>query len=123
MQNSKIKNFTDLKVWQEAHILALQVYKITDTFPKQEMFGLVSQLRRAAVSITSNIAEGFSRISSKEKVHFYSISHGSLSEVENQLILAKDLGYLEIASFEKTSAQLLYVHKILNAFIRSTKLL
>lgn len=123
MENSKIKSFTDLKVWQEAHILALQIYRITDTFPKQEMFGLVSQLRRAAVSITSNIAEGFSRISPKEKLHFYSITHGSLTEVENQLLLSKDLGYLEPDLFEKTHAQLSYVHKILNAFIRSTKLL
>ena len=125
MENSrpKIINFTDLKVWQEAHQLALLVYKTTDDFPKHELFGIVSQLRRAVVSITSNIAEGYSRRSPKEKLQFYNIAHGSLTEVENQLILAKDLTYINQDSFVKINEQLLYVHKILNSFISSTKLL
>lgn len=117
----KISNFTDLKVWQEAHKLALLIYKITEKFPKHEFFGLVSQVRRAAVSITSNIAEGFSRMTYKDKLKFYVMAHGSLTEIENQLILAKDLGYLGADEFEKVYKQLLYVHKILNSFIASTK--
>jgi four helix bundle protein len=117
----KISNFTDLKVWQEAHKLALLIYKVTEKFPKQELFGLVSQLRRAAVSITSNIAEGFSRTSYKDKLKFYVMAHGSLTEVENQLILAKDLGYLSGEEFETITKQLVYTHKILNSFIASTK--
>jgi len=77
IMEKKIKSFTDLNAWREAHKLALIVYKITKDFPKEEMFGLTSQMRRAVVSITSNIAEGFSRQSYSEKVQFYSIAQGS----------------------------------------------
>lgn len=76
----KIKSFTDLNVWKEGHKLVLQVYKLTKEFPKEELFGLTNQIRRAAVSITSNIAEGFSRHSYKEKLQFYSTALGSLTE-------------------------------------------
>ncbi len=71
IQESKIKEFTDLLVWQEAHTLVLLVYAATRTFPKEELFGLTSQMRRAAVSITSNIAEGFGRHGYREKIHFF----------------------------------------------------
>ncbi|PIP86999.1 four helix bundle protein [Candidatus Campbellbacteria bacterium CG22_combo_CG10-13_8_21_14_all_36_13] len=91
---NKIKTFTDLEAWKTSHRLVLCIYKVTKTFPKEEIFGLVSQLRRAGVSITSNIAEGFSRKTKKDKEHFYLISIGSLKEVESQLILSKDLGYV-----------------------------
>ena len=121
-ERPKIKNFTDLIVWQEAHKLAILIYKISENFPKHELFGLVSQLRRAIVSVTSNIAEGFSRISIKEKLQFYNISHGSLTEVENQLLLAKDLKYLSEQEFTEAYNQLLSVHKLLNLFIKSTRL-
>ena len=77
----RIKSFTDLIAWQEAHKLALIVYKTTKKFPENEKFGLVSQMRRSAVSITSNIAEGFSRVSKKEKLQFYAIARGSLTEL------------------------------------------
>lgn len=120
---SKINNFTDLKVWQEAHKLALYVYAATEQYPKYELFGLTNQLRRAAVSVTSNIAEGFSRISNREKLQFYNIAHGSLTEIQNQLILSKDLKYITQDSFENILNQLVYTHKILNSFISSTKLL
>jgi four helix bundle protein len=117
----KIKNFKDLQVWQEGHKLVLLVYKMTKIFPKEELFGLTSQLRRAAVSITSNIAEGFSRDSYKEKTRFYSMAHGSLTEVENQIMIAFDIGYLNKLDFKETTEQLDIVHRLLNAFIKKTR--
>ena len=85
----KIKSFTDLNAWKESHKLVLMVYGVTKTFPREEIFALVSQMRRCAVSITSNIAEGFSRQSYKEKVQFYSISQGSVTELQSQLLIAR----------------------------------
>jgi len=121
LENKKIKSFTDLRVWQEAHKLILLTYKITRKFSKEELFGLVSQMRRAVVSITSNIAEGFSRQSFKEKLRFYYMALGSLTELQNQLLIAKDLGYLNQRDFDKTVEQAINVHKLLNAFITGTK--
>jgi len=118
---NKIQSFTDLEVWKEAHKLVLTIYQLTKDFPKEELFGLVSQMRRAAVSITSIIAEGFSRFSYKEKTQFYSMSHGSLTELQNQILIAKDVGYLGLENFRKLSDQSVIVHKLLNAFIRKTK--
>ena len=83
---NKIKSFTDLNAWKEGHKLVLMIYGITKQFPKEEIFGLTSQIRRCVVSITLNIAEGFSRQSYKEKVRFYSISLGSITELQNQLL-------------------------------------
>lgn len=94
----EIKRFTDLVVWQEAHKLLLDIYKASQDFPDKERFGLVSQICRAAVSITSNIAEGFSRYHFKDKVNFYYDARGSLSEVMNQLIISRDLGYIPTAT-------------------------
>ncbi|MDD5626597.1 MAG: four helix bundle protein [Patescibacteria group bacterium] len=79
----KIKSFTDLDAWKEGHKLVLMVYEITKKFPKEEMFGLVSQMRRCVVSITSNIAEGFSRQTYKDKICFYSRAQGSVTELQN----------------------------------------
>ena len=78
-RNSKIRNFTDLNTWKKSHELVLFTYKITDLFPKKELFSLTNQMRRAAISVTSNIAEGFSRLSYKEKIRFYSIALDSLA--------------------------------------------
>ena len=86
----KITSFTKVRAWQEGHKLVLMVYEVTKNFPKEEMFGLVNQLRRAAVSITSNIAEGFSRKTYGEKLQFYCIALGSLTEVQNQILIAKE---------------------------------
>lgn len=118
---NKIKSFTDLQVWQEAHKMVLAIYKITKKFPKQEIFGLVSQICRASVSVTSNIAEGFSRRSYKEKLRFYYISLGSLTEIQNQLLIAKDLNYINQSEFGKIAEQTIDVHKLLNAFITKTR--
>ncbi|OGP55793.1 MAG: four helix bundle protein [Deltaproteobacteria bacterium RBG_13_61_14] len=92
---TKIKDFTELVVWQKAHQLVLEVYRITRTFPEEERYGITSQMRRAAVSIAANVAEGFKRRGLKVKIQSYSISQGSLEEVKYYLILAKDLGYLK----------------------------
>lgn len=120
-QAIKIKSFTDLFAWQEGHKLVLMIYKTTNNFPKEEIFGLIPQIRRAAVSITSNIAEGFSRQSYKEKVQFYSIAQGSLTEVQSQLFIAKDIGYLKRDVFEEMFIQSTKLHKILNGLIKSSK--
>lgn len=118
-----IRSFTDLIAWQEAHKLVLSVYGITKTFPNEELFGLVSQMRRCAVSITSNIAEGFSRQSYKERVQFYHMSLGSLTELQNQLLIARDVGFLMKDMFKETARQSVAVHKVLNGLIRKSKTL
>jgi four helix bundle protein len=120
-KNRRIREFTDLVVWQESHQLVLFIYKITGTFPQSEIFGLTNQMRRAAVSVTSNIAEGFGRSSYKEKIHFYYLSLGSLTELKNQLIISKDVSYLDVPNFEKIFAQATSVHRLLQAFITKSK--
>lgn len=83
---NKIREFTDLKVWQEGHKLVLIIYKLTNEFPKEERYSLIDQLRRCVISITSNIAEGFGRHSYKEKIQFYYQSQGSLTELKTKFI-------------------------------------
>lgn len=113
MENAKIKSFTDLHAWQEGHKLVIMIYETTKNFPKVETFGLISQMRRCVISITSNIAEGFSRSTIKDKVQFYCISHGSLTELQNQLLAARDIGYLDKAEFNKIANQTVAVHKLI----------
>ncbi len=121
MDNLKIKNFTDLITWQEAHKLVLLIYKITDQFPQKEIYALTSQMRRAAVSVTSNIAEGFSRKSSKEKIQFYYMSTGSLTELQNQLIVSKDIKYINENIYEEAVILTTKVGKLINGLIKSIK--
>ena len=116
-----IKSFTDLNAWKEAHNLVLEIYTITKKFPKEELFSLVSQLRRAVVSITSNIAEGFSRATDKDKCHFYIMALGSLTEVQNQIIISRDLKYITTEEFDKLDQQIIIASKILNGLIKSTR--
>lgn len=97
------KHFTEMPVWQRAHEVVLLVYKLTRAFPESEKYGLVSQMRRAAISITSNIAEGFGRHTSRDKVRFYRNARGSCYEVESQAYAARDLDYLNPTSFAKLS--------------------
>lgn len=110
----KIKSFTDLHTWQEAHKLVLMIYEITKHFPREELFALTNQMRRAVVSITSNIAEGFSRQTIKDKYQFYIIAQGSLTELQNQLLVAKDIGYLDKEKFDRVANQTIIVHKLIN---------
>lgn len=116
---NNIKFFTDLIVWQKGHALVLEVYKVTKLFPKEELFVLIPQLRRCSISITSNIAEGFSRNTRKEKVQFYATSLGSLTELQNQLLIARDLVYITINVYNKLFEDSVEVHKMLNAMIKS----
>lgn len=97
----KSKTFEDVVVWQKAHQFVLAVYKLTKVFPKQETYGLTSQFRRAAVSIAANIAEGYKRLSTKEKLRFYNIAQASLEECRYFLILSKDLEYVNKVTKEK----------------------
>ena len=120
-ESRKIKSFTELNAWKEGHKLVLEIYKITKTFPKDEQFGLTNQLRRVAVSFTSNIAEGFSRNSYKEKLQFYSMALGSLTEIQNQLLVAKDIGYLTKQEFAKIAHQTITINKITNGLIKKSK--
>lgn len=120
-QQNKIKVFTDLHSWQEAHKLVLLVYSTTKAFPKEELFGLVSQMRRAAISITSNIAEGFGRRGYKEKIQFYYLAQGSLTELKNQIIIAKDIGYLLHEDSHKLINQANISHQLLQGLITKSK--
>ncbi len=123
LSKEKISYFTDLKAWQEGHKLVLVVYKTTEKFPKEEKYAITDQIRRATVSITSNIAEGFSRHSYKEKLQFYSIALGSITELQNQLIISKDVGYLSKSDFDLLMNQSIVVHKITNGLIKSSKMI
>ena len=116
----KIRNFYDLRVWVESHELVIMVYKITKLFPKDEQFGLTNQLRRASVSITSNIAEGFGKRSIKDRVNFYTIALGSLYEVQNQLMISRDIGYLENGAWDNFEDRIILISKMLNSLIKKS---
>ncbi len=120
IESGKLTSFTKLVAWQEGHRLVLMVYSVVKSFPKDELFGLTSQLKRAVVSITSNIAEGFSRHTYKDKVHFYYIALGSLTETQNQIIIAKDVQYISEKQFVQFSAQIDQMSKILYGLIKKS---
>ena len=117
----KIVSFTDLEAWREAHKLVLMIYQTTKSFPKEEQFGLTSQIRRAAISVSSNIAEGFSRRSSLEKKQFYYQALGSLTETQNQLLVARDVGFASNDEFKKMADQSVAVGKLINGLIKYVK--
>lgn len=116
-----MNSFTDLAAWKEGHRFVLMIYKATKEFPREEVFGIVSQMRRCVVSITSNIAEGFSRQTYREKVQFYSIAHGSVTELQNQLLISRDVGYLANEKFDSIAAQTVIVHKIITGLIKKSR--
>jgi len=118
----KITSFTKLDAWKEGHTLVIFIYTYTKTFPKEEMFGLTSQMRRCVVSITSNIAEGFSRNSWKEKLQFYAMALGSVTELQNQLLIARDVGYIAQKNFSQLANQSIVVSKILNGLIKTSRI-
>lgn len=113
---TKTNNFEDLDVWKNAHQFLLTVYKLTNQFPKEELFGLTSQFRRAAISIPANIAEGYKKRGIKDKLRFYNISEGSGEECRYYLILSKDLGYISLGDFEKYNSLLTSISKQLSAY-------
>jgi len=119
--NEKIRSFADLVAWQEAHRLVIIIYRITSDFPKEEIFGLVSQMRRAAISVSSNIAEGFGRETNKDKCHFYVMARTSVVEIQNQLLVARDVGRLNQKNFDLAASQTIKVHKLINGLIKKVK--
>lgn len=116
MPRPAAQNFRDLLVWQKAHAFVLAVYRFTESFPDREKFGLSHQMRRAAVSIPANIAEGFGKRSHAEKARFLNIAEGSLEECRYYLILAHDLGY---GQTESLTASLEETSRLLNAYARA----
>lgn len=116
MSRAPAKSFQDLIVWQKAHQFVLCTYAYSERFPKTEVYGLTSQLRRAAVSIPANIAEGFQRKTKPDKGRFLNIAQGSLEECQYYLILANDLGYGDNTQLKQ---QLDEVGKLLSSYIRS----
>ena len=112
------QSFQDLRVWKEAHSWVLGIYRLTGGFPREELFGLSSQLRRAAVSVPANIAEGFGKRGVADKLRFYNIAQGSLNECTYYLILARDLGYADTGALLD---QRNVIGRMLNAYMRAIK--
>ncbi len=114
-----IQNFTDLTAYQKAHQLVLETYQHTNDFPDDEKFCLTNQMRRAGISVTSNIAEGFSRNSSKDKSHFYAIAKGSLTELQSQCMIAKDLHYLNKDQYRTLENKMIETARLISGLIKS----
>ncbi len=113
-----MRDFRELKVWEKAHLLTLQIYGNTKKFPSDERFGLTVQLRRAAASVPTNIAEGCGRESERELARFMSIAAGSASEVEYQVLLARDLKYIKDETYRELNQKVNEVKRMLNSFIQ-----
>ncbi len=116
---TRIQNFYDLDAWKKAHRLTLEIYKITKSFPKEEIFGITSQLRRAASSVAANIAEGFDRHHFADKARFYYQSRGSAAEVQSFLLLAKDLHLIDVPICRELGVLAQETGKLINGLIRS----
>ena len=114
-----LRNYKDLKVWQKSYQLCLEIYRTTDVFPKNENFGLTSQMRRSALSIPSNVAEGYGRKTTPEYVRSLSIAYGSTCELETQLLLSGDLGYLDKESLSGLQRDIREVERMMKALIKS----
>lgn len=110
----------NLEAWKEAIRFTIKIYELTKTFPKDELYGLVSQMRRSAVSIPSNIAEGCARQTRKEAIQFLYIALGSMAEIETQLIIANELGY--ISSFDKIFSLLVKIRKLVIGLVKFNKI-
>jgi len=118
MERAPSRTFRDLVVWRKAHEFVLAVYRLTAGFPKQETYGLVSQMRRAAVSIPANIAEGFGKLGKADKARFMNISEGSVEECRYYLILAEDLGYGATGQVTKSLEE---VSRLLGTYTRAIR--
>ena len=117
----KINRFSDLTVWQKAHELTLATYRLTEKFPRSEQYGIVSQLRRSAASVSANIAEGFGRRTTREPLRCLQISRGELEETRYFMILSRDLHHISPAEFESMSSRCDSVGQLINALGRSLK--
>ena len=116
---SDIKTYKDLLIWQKGIVLVKTIYNNLESFPKDEIFGLQSQIKRAAVSIPSNIAEGWGRNSTISYIHFLKIARGSLFELETQIIIANELNFISDLKFNEITQIITEESKMLNAFIKS----
>ena len=114
-----LKTYKELKVWQKSYNLCLEIYRITAKFPKEERYGLTSQIRRAAVSVPSNIAEGYRRKSTREYIRFLYIAYGSNCELETQILLSGDQYYIETGKLEILKEGIGEVERMLKALIKS----
>jgi four helix bundle protein len=112
-------NYQELTVWKHAHGLALELYRCTAPFPERERYGITSQLRRAAISVPSNIAEGTGRVGNRDQARFLQVARGSVCELECQLLLARDIGYLTSEAWSALDNRCREVGKMLNGLIRS----
>ena len=117
--DNKIKKFYELDAWKKGHELVLEIYRLTKGFPKEEIYGIESQLRRAASSITANIAEGFARYHFKDKIRFYYQVRGSVAEVQNFLLLAKDLEFVDLENCKEMGERANEISQLINGLIRS----
>lgn len=116
-----MKDFHDIKVWHKAHNLTIKIYKITESFPREQVYGLTSQIRRAAVSIPTNIAEGCGRNTETEFARFMDIASGSASELDYLLLLSKDVSLLDEGSYEGLLVDLVEIRKMLTTFIKTVR--
>ncbi len=116
-----IKTFKEILAWKKSHELVLEVYKLTATYPRHELFGLVSQSRRCSVSIPSNIAEGFKRRSKNDSIHFYNMAESSLEELKYQLLLAFDLKYISQSDYKRAMDLAEEVGRLINGWIKVQK--
>ncbi len=114
-----LKTYKELKVWQKSYQLCLEIYRVTAEFPKEERFGLTTQIRRAVVSVVSNISEGYGRKTTAEYVRSLYIADGSICELETQILLSGDLGYIESSRLEGVKERIEEVERILKALIKS----
>ena len=114
-----LKNYKELNVWQKAYELCLTIYRITAEFPAEERYGLTSQIRRSAVSIPSNIAEGYGRKTSTDYIRMLYISYGSVCELETQILLAGDLGFIEKGESSAVKNNIVEIERMLKALIKS----
>ena len=116
-----LKSYKELKVWQKAYNLCIEIYNITRTFPKEELYGLTSQIRRAAVSVPSNIAEGYGRKTTPEYLRSLYIAYGSSCELETQILLSGDLGLMKAEALNKLQEDLGEVERMLKALIKAVE--
>jgi four helix bundle protein len=114
-------SYRDLRVWQNAMKLVTNIYQETQKFPREEVYGLISQMRRAAVSVPSNIAEGKGRLTDRDRAHFFSQARGSLLELETQILIARELGFLSEAGAETLTTSSAELGRMLNALVGSIR--
>jgi four helix bundle protein len=116
-----MRNYRELQVWSKAHSLTLELYRVSRGFPREEMFGVTSQLRRAAVSVAANLAEGCGRRTGTELARFVRIAMGSASELDYHLLLCRDLGLIKQDDFNQSSSRLTEVRKMLTSFLSTVE--